>query len=304
MKTKINILSVDSGGVRNLISAYILQKIEDELQKTQNNPQLKIVDIFDTFVSVGSSSLLSYLYQIPDNQGDYYFAQQVMEHYKAIAAKIYNQKWTSYLKLSNTICSQQQLKQSVSNLLSNLENVKNSKNNIIPLYNLTKGEIEIVNAVTSDLTAEDLLNASLATSPFFKTTKINDTVFCSGEQISANPKYCLEDKIFKKAFSEYEVVNILSVGAGSNTIQSTNNTIKIIAKDCATQFVEQRFLPNQTVNYYRIDVPTKDFDVFKPLHTNSYIDFSKKNIYAMNTAGQLAMGALDEKEFKKFIQAL
>jgi hypothetical protein len=51
-------------------------------------------------------------------------------------------------------------------------------------------------------------------------------------------------------------------------------------------------------------VPTKDFDVFKPLHTNSYIDFSKKNIYAMKTAGQLAMGALDDKEFKKFIQAL
>lgn len=304
MKTKINILSVDSGGVRNLISAYILQKIEEELQKTQNNSKLKIVDIFDTFVSVGSSSLLSYLYQIPDSRGDFYSAQQVMEHYKAIAAKIYNQKWTSYLKLSNTICSQQQLKQSVSNLFSNLENVKNSKNNIIPLYNLTKGKIEIVNAVTSELTAEDLLNASLATSPFFKTTKINDTVFCSGEHISANPKYCLEDKIFKKAFSEYEVINILSIGAGSNTIQSTNNTIKIIAKDCATQFVEQRFFPNQTVNYYRIDVPTKDFDVFKPLHTNSYIDFSKQNIYAMNTAGQLAMGALDDKEFKKFIQAL
>ncbi|WP_353076626.1 hypothetical protein [Flavobacterium sp.] len=304
MKTKINILSVDSGGVRNLISAYILQKIEEELQKTQNNSKLKIVDIFDTFVSVGSSSLLSYLYQIPDSRGDFYSAQQVMEHYKAIAAKIYNQKWTSYLKLSNTICSQQQLKQSVSNLFSNLENVKNSKNNIIPLYNLTNGEIEIVNAVTSDLTAEDLLNASLATSPFFKTTKINDTVFCSGEHISANPKYCLEDKIFKKAFSEYEVINILSIGAGSNTIQSTNNTIKIIAKDCATQFVEQRFFPNQTINYYRIDVPTKDFDVFKPLHTNSYIDFSKQNIYAMNTAGQLAMGALDDKEFKKFIQAL
>ena len=256
------------------------------------------------FVSVGSSSLLSYLYQIPDNQGDYFSAQQVTEHYKAIAAKIYNQKWTSYLKLSYTFCSQQQLKQSVSNLFSNLENVRNSKNNIIPLYNLTKGEIEIVNAVTSDLTAEDLLNASLSTSPFFKTTKINDTMFCSGEHISANPKYCLEDKIFKKAFSEYEVINILSIGAGSNTIQSTNNTIKIIAKDCATQFVEQRFLPNQTVNYYRIDVPTKDFDVFKPLHTNSYIDFSKQNIYAMNTAGQFAMGALDDKELKKFIQAL
>ena len=136
MKTKINILSIDSGGVRNLISAYILQKIEEELQKTQNNSQLKIVDIFDTFVSVGSSSLLSYLYQIPDSRGDFYSAQQVIERYKNIATKIYNQKWTSYLKLSNTICSQQQLIQSVRNLFNNLENLKNSKNNIIPLYNL------------------------------------------------------------------------------------------------------------------------------------------------------------------------
>ena len=211
--------------MRNLISAYILQKIEEKLQKTQNNLQLKIVDIFDTFVSVGSSSLLSYLYQIPNKQGDYSSAQQVMEHYKNIATMIYKQKWTSYIKLSDTICSQQQLKQSMRHLFSHLEEIKNSKNNIIPLYNLSKGEIEIVNAVTSDLTAEDLLNASLATSPFFKTTKMNDTVFCSGEHVSANPKYCLEDEIFKKAFSEYQVVNILSIGAGSNTIQSTNNTI-------------------------------------------------------------------------------
>ena len=62
-------------------------------------------------------------------------------------------------------------------------------------------------------------------------------------------------------------------------------------------------MPNQTVNYFRIDVPTKDFDMFKPLHTNSYIDFSTKNIKTMHTAGQLAMGATNKKRTRKLFSS-
>ena len=69
MKTKLNILSIDSGGVRNIISAYILQKVEEQVQEVQNIPELRIADVFDTFISVGSGTLLSYLYQIPNSSG-------------------------------------------------------------------------------------------------------------------------------------------------------------------------------------------------------------------------------------------
>ena len=304
MKTKINILSIDSGGVRNLISAYILQKIEEQLQEQQNNPYLRIADVFDTFLSIGSSTLLSYLYQIPLTDNSYRDSQFVFNEYQKIAKRIYRRKNLSYLPYRTLYCSNQNLQRHITELFQNLENVKNKKNNVVPLFNLSKGNLEIIAASKSILSAEEIVKASLATYPFFKHVRIDDMVYASGEYVSANPKFCLNHSLLIEACKNYDEVNILSIGAGSNTIHSTNNSIKRIAKDCATQFVEENFLPNQTVNYFRIDVPTKDFDMFKPLHTNSYIDFSTKNIKAMHTAGQLAMGATNKKELESFLAVL
>jgi hypothetical protein len=304
MKTNINILSIDSGGVRNLISAYVLNRIEETIQFMHNDPQVKIANIFDTFISVGSSALLSSLYQIPDDNGMYRSAHEVSAQFEYLAVKIYKKKWGSCLQLTNTICSQHRMDQLINELFISKDKYVNSKKNIIPLFNLSKGEIEIFNAYFNENTVEQLVKASMSTYPFFYPNKLNETLYCSGEHISANPKFCFGDSKFKKVLSSYDLVNILSIGAGSSTIHSKANSVDKIVNDCTSQFIEDNFLPDQMINYFRIDVPTKKFNLLNPLHTNSYINFSKKNIQAMQTSGQLAMGALNRKEFQKFINSL
>ena len=229
MKTKINILSIDSGGVRNLISAYILQKIEEQLQEETNNPDLKNADVFDTFLSTGSSTLLSYLYQIPSTTGSYKSSYEVLKAYLTATKRIYKRKHLSYLPYRTTYCAKQNLEQQIQHLFKHLENVKNKKNNIVPLFNLSSGDLEVVNACTSELSAEEICKASLATYPFFKEVCINDVLYSSGEYVSANPRFCLNQAEIKKGFENYDVVNILSIGAGSNTIHSSKNSIKKIA---------------------------------------------------------------------------
>jgi hypothetical protein len=304
MKTNINILSIDSGGVRNLISAYVLIRIEEAIQMMHNDPQVKIANIFDTFISVGSSTLLSSLYQIPDVNGMYRSAHEVSAQYEKLAAKIYNRKLSSYMRLTNTLCSQHRLNKGIHQLFFSKDEDINSKKNFVPLFNLSIGEIEIINTFFHDDTIQEIVKASMSTYPFFYPTKLNETLYCSGEHVSANPKFCLGDSKFKKVLSSYDVVNILSIGAGSSTKHSKANSINRIVKDCATQFFEDNFLPDQMINYFRIDVPTKKFNIINPLYNNSYINFSKKNIAAMQTAGQLSMGAIDKKELEKFIAFL
>jgi RNase P subunit RPR2 len=304
MKTKLNILSIDSGGVRNIISAYILQKVEEKLQEAQNIPELRIGDVFDTFISVGSGTLLSYLYQIPNSSGKYKDSKSVLNKYVKSAKTIYKRKHISYLPFRTTYCNNNALIKQAEYLLNYKKKVKKSKNNIVPLFNLTKGNLEIINSIKSNLSIEEIVKASLATYPFFKEVVINDIQYSSGENLAANPKFCLNEPLLKMTFDDYDVVNVLSIGAGSNTIYSSNNRIKKIVIDCATQYMEEFIINNEKINYFRIDVPTKDFDTFNPLHTNSYIDFSSLNVKSMITAGQLAMGALEIKQFNRFIKKL
>ena len=99
-------------------------------------------------------------------------------------------------------CSNQNLQRQITELFQNLENVKNKKkkkNNVVPLFNLSKGNLEIIAAFKSILSAEEIVKASLATYPFFKHVRIDDMVYASGEYISANPKFCLNHSLLIEA---------------------------------------------------------------------------------------------------------
>ena len=62
MKKKICILSIDGGGIRGIIPAKILVRLEKLLQEYSRNPQARISDYFDLIAGTSTGSILTGLY--------------------------------------------------------------------------------------------------------------------------------------------------------------------------------------------------------------------------------------------------
>ena len=71
MKRKIRVLSIDGGGIRGIIPAKIMIKIEELLQEYSQNPNTRISDYFDLIAGTSTGSILAGLYLCPDGFGIY-----------------------------------------------------------------------------------------------------------------------------------------------------------------------------------------------------------------------------------------
>jgi len=64
--SKVRILSLDGGGIRGIIPAYILQHVEEKFQEIAKNPNLRIADLFDIIVGTSTGGILSCFYLTPN----------------------------------------------------------------------------------------------------------------------------------------------------------------------------------------------------------------------------------------------
>ena len=63
MKKKVRILSIDGGGIRGIIPAYIIKYAESYLQKKA--PVTSIADHFDFIAGTSTGGILTGLYLVP-----------------------------------------------------------------------------------------------------------------------------------------------------------------------------------------------------------------------------------------------
>lgn len=78
-----NILVLDGGGIRGIITARILIRVEKKLQQLASNFDARLADYFDFFVGTSTGGLLAYLYLTPNDEGTgpRYSAEEVEEAY-------------------------------------------------------------------------------------------------------------------------------------------------------------------------------------------------------------------------------
>ncbi|MCU7200612.1 patatin-like phospholipase family protein [Turicibacter sp. H121] len=69
MKRIIRVLSFDGGGIRGIIPAKIMIKIEELLKVYSQNPITSICDYFDLIAGTSTGSILAGLYLCPDGFG-------------------------------------------------------------------------------------------------------------------------------------------------------------------------------------------------------------------------------------------
>jgi patatin-like phospholipase/acyl hydrolase len=81
---RLRILSIDGGGMRALLPAVFLAKLEERLQQLSGDPQARVADHFDLFCGTSAGGILTSLYLTPDSQQPTrprYSARQVLQLY-------------------------------------------------------------------------------------------------------------------------------------------------------------------------------------------------------------------------------
>ena len=76
------ILSIDGGGMRGLISAYVLAALESRLQKLSGDPNVGISDYFDLIVGSSTGSIIGSALLLPnDGRVKRYTAEEIVKFY-------------------------------------------------------------------------------------------------------------------------------------------------------------------------------------------------------------------------------
>ncbi|XP_054782237.1 patatin-like protein 1 isoform X2 [Prosopis cineraria] len=89
----VTILSIDGGGVRGIIPAILLMKLEEELQKVSGHENARIADYFDLIAGTSTGGIITAMLTAPD--GDYrpmFSAPQIKDFYRKESPGIFPPK--------------------------------------------------------------------------------------------------------------------------------------------------------------------------------------------------------------------
>lgn len=335
MRKKICILSIDGGGIRGIIPAKILVRLEELLQEYSQNPQARLSDYFDLIAGTSTGSILTALYLCPSDEGQSsakYTAKEALDLYLQEGPKLFERSWTTkmidYFGLTHPLYKANHLESLLTTHLGDLKLSDLLKPCLIPSYDIESGKAVFFNQMTARKNAsrnflvKDAVRASTAAPTFFPVKHVLNSVthlshtFIDGGLVANNPTLCAYVEACKlKDYSKTNDIMILSLGTGAVDKTYTYDQAKKWGKigwivplihiygSVGSQTVDhqlqmlyrQHHVPTQ---YLRIEPNLTDFEV-----NHDMDDASVKNILALEYVGEQMIEAYDE-QLKSFARQL
>jgi patatin-like phospholipase/acyl hydrolase len=222
------ILSIDGGGMRGIVSAILLQSLEEMLQKYSKNPKARIGDYFDLVAGTSTGSILTVLYLYPNERGESKFtAQEVTQAYIDYGNYIFKRQffypfWGA--KYTNKYLEEMLLEYFHEDTLGNLR-----KPCLLTSYDITQRKAVFFNSVTGradqqrNYMLKDAILASTAAPTFFPPTCKKERKSCygclvDGGVVANNPALCaLIEALKLPDCKRVNQIVTVSVGNAKNT---------------------------------------------------------------------------------------
>lgn len=335
MKRKIRVLSIDGGGIRGIIPAKILVKVEELLQEYSQNPETRISDYFDLIAGTSTGSILAGLYLCPIYCGSThskYSAQNVLDLYMNHGSEIFERSWKTqiidYFGLGSPLYKADKLEKMLSDYFGDLYLEDLVKPCLFPAYDVEHGKAIFFNqmnayrSVDENFLVREVVRASTAAPTYFPIAKLGNQSadeaysLIDGGLFANNPALCayVEACKFPCQPSPNDIM-ILSLGTGSKgkiyPYESAKGWGKIrwvvpiidIYGSAASQTVDHQlkvlYRCHQIKDQYvRIEPDLSQFDV--SAHLDSV---SPKNLKALEEVGEKMVEAHLER-IKKFTRQL
>ncbi|MEW5819632.1 MAG: patatin-like phospholipase family protein [Cyanobacteriota bacterium] len=241
MAKYIRILSIDGGGIRGIIPAQILVKLESIIKEKTGNSDARLSDYFDLIAGTSTGGILACLYLTPDKEGKSKFtAQKAADIYHNFGDNIFENSIFQNIKSLGGITDEKYPAENLEKALElSFEDTKLS--DLLRPCLITAYDIENRRAVLfthpeakkegqkdlPDYYIKDVARATTAAPSYFECAKISDVnneeiALIDGGVFAGNPALCAYAEsrgIFKRPGGFNEKVTakdmvILSLGTG------------------------------------------------------------------------------------------
>jgi patatin-like phospholipase/acyl hydrolase len=179
MKNKFVILSIDGGGVRGIIPAVVLTRLESRLRELSGNPNLLLTDCIDLVAGTSTGAILSTMMLLPDDQGKpEYSLRSTVSLYRQYAKEIFTR---SAFPFSPTLYNEKPMINLFQKLLGNMRLSDLILPVIMPAFDIQKRSSFFFASHTAktdpdrNFLLRDLLPACVSVPAYFKPS-IYDTL--------------------------------------------------------------------------------------------------------------------------------
>lgn len=323
--TDINILSIDGGGIRGMLSAEILIYIEDKL-KELTGKDIKIGDFFDLIAGTSTGGILTSIYSFPDrhentkysardardiylNHGSNIFKKEAWQRVKTVFGLFGPKYRPDNLKAAlDKYFQVERISRATTNMMLTSVNIKNNSLHLFKSYH----------AITNKNDNVSFTDACLATASAPTLFPPHQIKLPEGEKITLidggmalnNP--ALSAYIEAQKLYPNRKINLLSIGSARQVIDKPYNKVRkwgilkwvqplinlmLISSAKGVDYQAQVLFNNQiTGNYYRINPLIGDAD---PKPDNA----SSENISKLQAAGQQTVTAY-QKEIDDYLKKI
>jgi len=326
MNGMVRVLSIDGGGIRGIIPAKILIRVEELLQEYSQDAQAKISDYFDLIAGTSTGGVLTALCLCPDKKGSWkskYTAQDMLNLYVKYGKDIFKRSVKTqsydYFGLFNPLYQKTQFEKILDEYLGQYRLTDLTKPCLIPAYDIEHGKAVFFNKLgvekgeDKNFLMRDVVRATTAAPTYFpvaksKEKKKKESTFIDGGMFANNPALCayIEATKFPSEPTQKEVL-ILSLGTGARDRHYPYRVAKHWGRlgwiipvidvygSAASQTVDHQLRKlyeqkNLKANYLRIEPSLDQFNVDKGMD-----NISKKNIKALQHVGDKMVEQYDEQ---------
>lgn len=314
------ILAIDGGGIRGIVPAMILTRIEEQMKKP-------IAQLFDLIAGTSTGGIIALGLTKPhpqDKQRPHYAAQKLVELYRDNGAQIFKEKtWKKIMSLGYT-ADEKYTADGIEAMLNNyFGNTKISEaliETMITAYEIEKRSNHFFkrstarNNISDDYFMRDVARATSAAPTYFEPAKIKSLdknsineyyALIDGGMVANNPAMCAYVEA-KKLFGDQEELMLVSLGTGNSfrqfkykkarnwgLIEWAKPIIDIMfdavnnSTDHQLNVLLNRGKSGKDRRYFRIDAGIRiesqnDLDNSTPDNIKSLIDFSEDIIEAFS----------------------
>ncbi len=238
MNKKVNILSIDGGGIRGIIPAKILAYLEQGLQHKTGNPNVSLADYFDMIAGTSTGGILSCFYLLPPKDGQKFHSR----FSAADAEKLYMERGKEifklkagkpFIKLSNLFSEKyvaDGLESVLEEVMGDVTLAQSRKQCVVTAYDITSRKAVFFTSPQArehtlrDFYLKDVARATSAAPTYFKLAEVSSLAgetfhLIDGAMFASDPTLCAIVEARKSVFEKCKHPSIsdlfvVSIGTG------------------------------------------------------------------------------------------
>jgi patatin-like phospholipase/acyl hydrolase len=230
MRNKINILSIDGGGIRGIIPAVILNYIEERLRARTGDKNTTLADYFDMIAGTSTGGILTCFYLLPPQEGhplhSRYPAKDAVDLYTKRGKEIFKHKF-SFFGLASEIYPATGLEKILQETMGETTLAQLRKDCLVTAYDITERKAVFFTRPDAkryphrNYLIRDIARATSAAPTYFEPAVVRSqggatSYLVDGAMFAGNPALCAWVEAPK---IENETGNV------SNTITQKNMTV-------------------------------------------------------------------------------